>query len=446
MISTVKIAVAFATLGAVAAHGHMKQPAGPKGILGFDWQYHWFSQGSLIGCEKSTGTNCDGVIKPCCARPMEPTLRSVNQLTYPKLVWNKAHVWDNDQNAKPLQSSYGKLSSLRGHQHKSTAACENKSSGILLSLDDECMTMAEHKIARGDFSASPFRANPWMAPGHAPVQNPCGVLGGGRYDSALDYAAGPGDSYQLWMDRKGDSTNGAAPPAQMFPPAGTHGDTVLTADQLTRIQDAQGASFASNENDHWKAGEEVEVSYTLNANHGGGVQYRVCPLSRLLDDSMDEACFQQNPLPFAGNTSWFKVGSGANATRTAFTPVRISDDNTHKGGVKPSGSIWTQVGLPACAGAGGGAIAFEPFADPDLVPTCAEPQFQNELSESGFWGYGYDEASSSPAFKKVQNKEWTIVDKVKVPEDLHGDFVVSWRYDSEQTAQVWTQCAVVTID
>jgi len=278
-----------------------------------------------------------------------------------------------------------------------------------------------------------------MAPGHAPVANPCGILGGWRFRSARDYIAGPGDHYKLYKEGKGGPTNVNMPPAQMFPPAGTHGSTVLTADQATRVQQAQGNSsaFGSNSNAKWHAGAEVEVSYSLVANHGGGVQYRLCPLERLLGGTMDEACFQETPLAFAGDESWFQVGSGGNATRIPFTPVRISDENTKAGGVKPTGSTWTQVGLPACAGAAGGSGS-------NAAGNCAAPQFENAVSESGVWGYGNDASGASPAFKKVLN-DWSIVDRVKVPEDLHGDFVVSWRWDSEQTAQVWTQCAVVTI-
>ena len=43
------------------------------------------------------------------------------------------------------------------------------------------------------------------------------------------------------------------------------------------------------------------------------------------------------------------------------------------------------------------------------------------------------------------NPNWKVVDELKVPEGLSGDYVVSWRWDCEQTAQVWTQCAIVTI-
>ena len=38
----------------------------------------------------------------------------------------------------------------------------------------------------------------------------------------------------------------------------------------------------------------------------------------------------------------------------------------------------------------------------------------------------------------------SIVDEVNVPETT-GDFVLQWRWDAEQTAQVWNTCADVTV-
>ena len=41
---------------------------------------------------------------------------------------------------------------------------------------------------------------------------------------------------------------------------------------------------------------------------------------------------------------------------------------------------------------------------------------------------------------------FSLVDTVRVPEGLEGDYVVSWRWDAEQSPQVWTHCSVVTIE
>merc|ERR1711939_667257 len=42
---------------------------------------------------------------------------------------------------------------------------------------------------------------------------------------------------------------------------------------------------------------------------------------------------------------------------------------------------------------------------------------------------------------------WSIVDKMQVPTDLpSGDYLLSWRWDCEQSSQVWQNCADVRIE
>ena len=53
--------------------------------------------------------------------------------------------------------------------------------------------------------------------------------------------------------------------------------------------------------------------------------------------------------------------------------------------------------------------------------------------------------SNSPALEKVLDN-FSLVDTVRVPEGVEGDYVVSWRWDAEQSPQVWTYCSVVTIE
>ena len=41
---------------------------------------------------------------------------------------------------------------------------------------------------------------------------------------------------------------------------------------------------------------------------------------------------------------------------------------------------------------------------------------------------------------------WNIIDKVQVPSHLPaGEYVISFRYDCEQTPQVWNQCGDVRL-
>jgi len=39
---------------------------------------------------------------------------------------------------------------------------------------------------------------------------------------------------------------------------------------------------------------------------------------------------------------------------------------------------------------------------------------------------------------------WSIGDELRVPE-AHGDFVLQWRWDTEESVQVWTSCADIRI-
>lgn len=390
-----KLAACFALIVSAAAHGQMQSPMGPSSISGLQeygvFSAAWYTQGTQPGCKKPTGlASCSGDA-PCCANLANATLLHTDQLTYPAYIGAQ---------------EYANIH-LRGSPVRETR--------------------------------NPFRSNPWMAPGHAPVANGCGILGGWRFSNASSYIAGMGDPTTKHFDKSGKETNVNLIPAAMPVPVGTKGTSAVMYDLNMRMQKAQGKPYRTNDNPKWKAGSTQKVAYSLIANHGGGVQYRMCKLGSLFDDSMDEACFQRMPLDFVGNRSWFKYGSGKSTTQIPFTPVRVSDANT--GGVMPRGSTWTKVGLPSCDGlCGGGDMC--PYDDDR---NCDKPQFKNAISEAGFWGFGNSNAGNSDKLKQVLGN-WEIVDTVRVPGDLDGDYVVSWRWDSEQSAQVWTQCAVVTVE
>ena len=62
---------------------------------------------------------------------------------------------------------------------------------------------------------------------------------------------------------------------------------------------------------------------------------------------------------------------------------------------------------------------------------------------SGFGSTVFGLEKSPPPTPKLQFK---IVDKVKIPKDLEpGKYVLGFRWDVEQTAQVWTSCADIII-
>jgi hypothetical protein len=238
--------------------------------------------------------------------------------------------------------------------------------------------------------------HPWRYPGKAPVIDSCGVTSGSTKGHDNSKAGG--------FDVPGFAT-------------GTPGSTLPTQEQ--------------NDYNVWIAGEVTEVAMGLTANHGGGYQYRLCPA----DKELNEECFQQMPLQYANNTSkLFWLAPESNMTDK---PIFI---NATRLTVRNKQDVWTKNPIPAfkCL-SGGSSDHFAPG-----LPSCPdEPQFTPPAGlDSKYWGF----FSKQEGGMKNPNQKWLpfIADYVRVP-DTPGRYVLSWRWDSEQTPQVWTQCADIYI-
>jgi hypothetical protein len=166
----------------------------------------------------------------------------------------------------------------------------------------------------------------------------------------------------------------------------------------------------------WTAGSVVEVSWTIAANHGGGYQYRLCPKS----SSLTEECFQEMPLPFANSNHKLRWDNG--------TEIEIAASLVSVG-TTPTGSTWARNPIPACKSFSGG------FQEDG----CNEPQFPpppgcNELC----WGY-------QPS-AQVPRKIPAVVDTLKLPQHVvPGEYVLGFRWDCEQTPQIWSSCSDITV-
>ena len=150
-------------------------------------------------------------------------------------------------------------------------------------------------VAECGSDADTYYYSPWRAPGSAPVFDSCGMAGGtqnwGHYGA--QYKTSPNA-------KQGDLGS------QTLPEYST------------------GVT--------WKAGELVNVSWSITANHGGGYQYRLCPKS----ENLTEECFQKMPLEFVG-LQGFEWGDG---TVVFFEGTYVSE------GTIPAGSTWAMNPVP----------------------------------------------------------------------------------------------------
>lgn len=241
-----------------------------------------------------------------------------------------------------------------------------------------------------------FGYNPWNAPGFSPVFSPCGLAAG--------------------------QSQGSYPQNGDIPPAGYE-------------PGFDGRNISNGPATVWPVGSVQEVAWSIAANHGGGYAVRLCPL----DSEQTEECFQRHHLPFEGDSTWIQFGG----ERTNRTEIRANRTTT---GTNPSGSQWTKVPIPSCGGGAGGGLGCD--------DGCDAPQFESPIP--GLWGNGPSNGCAG-CDKSCGNNvtcnsehcgpvmDFQIVDLVKVPDLPAGDYALSFRWDCEQTAQIWAQCSNIKI-
>jgi hypothetical protein len=280
----------------------------------------------------------------------------------------------------------------KGHVESSVAAvdpfifCFKRHQEPTLDLDSDLVTYPGLTL----FASHKY--NPWYAPGFAPVFSPCGLAAG--------------------------QANGSYPANGDVPPPGFNAG--FDGRDLKQTTPAQ-----------WPVGSIQEVAWSIEANHGGGYAVRLCPIHA----EASEDCFQRHHLPFHGDSSWIKLGGSDHR-------VQIKANRTTTG-THPSGSQWTKVPIPSCSGPGGGGQGCD--------ATCAEPQFPSPVP--GLWGNGPSNGCSgcdpkaAPHSQPICVKEmaYEIIDQVKVPDLQPGRYVLSFRWDCEQTPQIWSQCSDIEI-
>eukprot|EP00039_Didymoeca_costata_P018793 m.334995 g.334995 ORF g.334995 m.334995 type:complete len:409 (-) comp17490_c0_seq1:105-1331(-) len=242
-----------------------------------------------------------------------------------------------------------------------------------------------------------YRFNPWRAPGSAPIVDACGQAGG------------------------------------KFPQTPMGGDSTYTNTPLAKFGDMGSQLPPMKNQPTWVAGSSVQVAWGMRYNHGGGYQYRLCPAS----EPLTEACFQKMPLEFNRSAHALLWNNG---TKMYIDGVFVDGD-----AVVPKNSTWARnpiprinddnIGLANETGCDGHAGRFHPACYQFPAP-CPQDNGTLPWSTDGS-GQGWCSG------------DWTmgsISDEVIVPKDIKpGKYVLGWRWDCEETAQVWQNCADINI-
>jgi len=236
-----------------------------------------------------------------------------------------------------------------------------------------------------------YRKGPWRSPGSAYVHSPCGVAGGNPYGC----------------------------------PEGQEGTVTCPGGGYSHGPFAEDFDFPNVVTTQWKIGSTVEAYWGIIANHGGGYSYRLCKVPEEGVTGITEECFQRTPLRFAGEEQWVQYGEDA-SSRTYFVANRTDVGTT------PAGSQWSKNPIPACGSPDGGWF--------DSAPGCPGGT-QFEPPAAGLAGYG--ELVAAPGDPTLL---FSIGDNLQIPDDLEpGAYVLSWRWDCEQTTQIWNTCSSIDL-
>ena len=250
----------------------------------------------------------------------------------------------------------------------------------------------------GDFT----RYHPWRAPGYAPTVDPCGM--GGAY----------------FLEKEG----GIAPEgSKLF---------------------ARGSDLPVGVRTEWVANDVVEVGWMVGTNHGGGYLYSLCPAN----ETLTEQCFQMGTLPFVGSHHTIRYLD--NKTELNIPAVDVSE------GTWPKGSAWRLNPIPACnCDKGDGCSTANGTMDLQKAYTDAGPPQPTGIATNGNecltgtqfpvpFPYGYGMHMWYNKQDGPSRDMWAIVDLVQLP-NITGDFVLRWRWDTEQNPQIWSHCADVRL-
>jgi len=142
----------------------------------------------------------------------------------------------------------------------------------------------------------------------------------------------------------------------------------------------------------WTRGKAEPVYWTTGAGHEGGYAYRLCKVPPGGVTQITEECFNQGHLNFAGSVNWIYENMKPHKTHDYNKWQEVPAVRTTEG-TFPPGSEWAKITVT-----------------------------------------------------KKMSSGWGIKDLVQIPDDLEsGSYILSFRWDSQRTPQIWTYCANIEL-
>jgi len=340
---------------------------------------YWFNNGCTIGCD-----TCDGTTNHVGHGFQKFLYKGMNKSELRRKNITIPEPWNPKPGDLVLDPRTTKKIEIK-------ANCANPTTNATI-CDPRLRTF--NTQAKCGSPEDLYYFSPWRAPGAAPVIDSCGSAGG-RF------------------------------PGQGTGPAGAQFQNTSVA----RAGDMGSKLPPMSPQASWKAGSNVEVGWTVMANHGGGYAYRLAPA----DEPLTEETFRKMPLDFFGPSilRW----DGDKTTQLEFNTTEKGWETNQ--GTTPKGSTWRKNPIPEWPLWERGGATFQ--------PVCEESEACIAIATKGGWKQGVCRCSGySNGGALLPNLE--VVDSVKIPANLKpGRYVLQWRWDCEESDQIWASCSDVMV-
>lgn len=426
----------IASLAAVEAHGHMVEPL-PKQPEAL----YWYQVGCAIGCTCTGGgkENYPSLSSLDCAKPATPRLPTSAitfnaENTSPRGAWNQFMPWRAPGTSQPLDSC-----------------------GIASGFLPTAKVQYPHKFAA-----------PSIVQGMKGTALPYGTAAtwrpGATVNASFTLIVNHGGGYQYRVCKLEDESTAVSEACFEESPL-KFADTKHTV----RFSDTAG-------------GGEVEIDAVdvTQGVHPAGYAWRRLPLPACNCDS-GYGCSPNGTKVGGGDfaAAYTSTGKpyGACPTGLQFAPGHLADGTwpggygyyvgditrtSGPGGAKASGGGYDKTegsstgGATKGAGASSGASATCSTAQSEAACKAASSDCKWHASAAKTVCYYADPNSGGSKGRRLQDfsgatgtytempPNWVLVDRLVAPV-VEGRYVLQWRWDNDQTPQIWTTCADVVV-
>lgn len=318
--------------------------------------------------------------------------------------------------------------------------------------------------------------NPWCAPGSAPVMNPCGIAGG---DTKQGAAGNGGDRpFGYNIGDKGTEMRNAV---KDFPKRQWVAGGVAEVSWAIIANHGGGYAYRLCPASANQTEECFQSNHLQFVGDTQDIQYCDLPPMDEHGDNVLPRNAQADHTPdplgkgvFVDPVKYYASLPGCDKKYSRDTiPAK-----TLTTGTIPEGSSWRRNPVPACKSIAGGAFNMgchvssipgkykTPKSSDFQFPPAIVDKARAEMGNLPLGGFGTGACfgcnqdvnpKDCGMFGKLgrnnctvdevngQTFAWNVVDKVRVPKVPAGDYVVSFRWEGEQTPQIWSTCSDITI-